>query len=412
MFDTMEEALKTTPPGPQLATILSRIDVSKLSGYDRVVVLQAHRKMASHYAAYVYQAMASISDVMHELDDDYELAHRAAATEIRAGLSLTRRAADTELDFALDLARRLPRVWQALADGEIDVPKARVIVTETRHLSIATAREVAGRVIDDAPRLTTGQLRVRIAKLCISADPDDAQQRYETAVEERRVVLEANPDGTAHLSGYELPADRAMAVSRKINRLARQLKTRREQRTMDQLRADVFLDLLEGRHMGGRGHDRGVVDLQVDLTTLIGLTEAAGELAGYGPIVADLARQVTEQQHESQWRWTVTDPDTGQLLHQGTTRRRPTGPQRRGVESRDRTCVFPGCRMPATSCDLDHRIPWSHGGPTRRRYLAPMCRHDHGNRHLCGWAYRPLPNGDYLWTSPLGHTYTTSGKPP
>ena len=412
MFDTLEETLKTTPPGPRLATILSRIDVSKLSGYDRVVVLQAARKMASHYAAYAYQAMASISDVMHEVDDDYELAHRAAATEIRAGLSLTRRAADAELDLALDLAQRLPRIWQALAAGDIDVPKARVIVTGTRHLSMAIAREVAGQIIDDAPGLTTGQLRARIAKLCISADPDDAQQRYETAVEERRLVLEANPDGTAHLTGYDLPADRAMAVSRKINRLARSLKTRHETRTMDQLRADVFLDLLEGRHIGGRDHHRGVVDIQVDLTTLIGLSERAGELAGFGPIVADIARNITEQQHASQWRWTVTDPDTGQPLHEGTTRRRPTGRQRRAVESRDRTCVFPGCRMPATNCDLDHRIPWARGGPTRRKYLAPLCRHDHGNRHLCGWTYRPLRNGDYLWTSPLGHNYTTSGKPP
>ena len=176
MFDTLEEALKTTPPGPRLATILSRIDLWKLSGYDRVVVLQAARKMASHYAAYAYQAMASISDVMHEVDNDYELAHRAAATEIRAGLSLTRRAADAELDLALDLAHRLPRIWQALAAGDIDVPKARVIVTGTTHLSIATAREVANQIIDDAPTLTTGQLRVRIARLCISADPDDARQ--------------------------------------------------------------------------------------------------------------------------------------------------------------------------------------------------------------------------------------------
>ena len=392
--------------------ILSRIDVSKLSGYDRVVVLQATRKMASHYAAYAYQAMASISDVMHEVEDDYELAHRAAATEIRAGLSLTRRAAEAELELALDLARRLPQIWQALAAGDIDVPKARVIVTGTTHLSIATARDVAGRIIDDAPRLTTGQLRVRIAKLCISANPDDAKQRYETAIEERRLVLEANPDGTAHLTGYDLPADRAMAVGRKVNRLAQSLKTRHETRTMDQLRADVFLDLLEGRHSGDRGHDRGVVDIQIDLTTLMGLTESDGELSGYGPIVADIARQVTEQQHASQWRWTVTDPDSGQLLHQGTTRRRPTSWQRRSVESRDRACIFPGCCMPATNCDLDHRIPWAHGGPTRRNYLAPLCRHDHGNRHLCGWTYRPLRNGDYLWTSPLGHHYTTSGKPP
>ena len=219
----LEEQLEGVAPGPDLATILSRIDVSELSGYDRVVVLQAHRKMASHHAAYAYQAMASISDVMHEVDTDYELAHRAAAAEIRAGLSLTRRAADAELDLALDLVHRLPRVWRALAAGDIDVPKARVIVTGTTHLS-NRHRSRSGRSDHRRPpTLTTGQLRVRIARLCISADPDDARQRYETAVEERRLVLEADPDGTAHLTGYDLPADRAMAVSRKINRLARQL---------------------------------------------------------------------------------------------------------------------------------------------------------------------------------------------
>jgi hypothetical protein len=32
-------------------------------------------------------------------------------------------------------------------------------------------------------------------------------------------------------------------------------------------------------------------------------------------------------------------------------------------------------------------------------------------RHT-GWAYRRLPNGDHEWTSPLGHTYTTTDQPP
>ncbi|MGZ5384391.1 MAG: DUF222 domain-containing protein [Acidimicrobiia bacterium] len=96
--------------------------MSRLSGYDRVEVLRAQRRMSSHYAAQAYRAMASISDVMHDMDDDFEMAHRAAATEIRAGLSLTRRAADSELDLALDLLEPLPRVWEALARGDIDVP--------------------------------------------------------------------------------------------------------------------------------------------------------------------------------------------------------------------------------------------------------------------------------------------------
>ena len=38
---------------------------------------------------------------------------------------------------------------------------------------------------------------------------------------------------------------------------------------------------------------------------------------------------------------------------------------------------------------------------------------DHCIRHQTGWTYQPLPNGDYLWTSPLGGPgYTTSGNDP
>jgi hypothetical protein len=97
----------------------------------------------------------------------------------------------------------------------------------------------------------------------------------------------------------------------------------------------------------------------------------------------------------------------------GTTRRRPTAGQRRWIEARDRTCVFPGCRAPARNCDIDHRIAYAEGGPTEVDELAPGCRHDHNTlKHRCGWSYVRLADGDHLWTSPLGHTYTTSGRDP
>jgi hypothetical protein len=198
---------------------------------------------------------------------------------------------------------------------------------------------------------------------------------------------------------------------RRINDLARSLKTADETRTLDQIRADVFLDLLDG-HNSARGGRRGMVDIHVDLTTLTRLAEDPGELAGFGPVIADIARQVAENQPQAEWRWTLTHPDNGQVVDNGITRRRPTSRQRRHVEARNRTCVFPGCRMPAVDCDLDHSRPWAHGGPTTDRNLAPLCRHNHNTRHRCGWTYQQLPNGDYVWTSRLGHTYTTSGLPP
>ncbi|HLA66616.1 MAG TPA: DUF222 domain-containing protein, partial [Acidimicrobiia bacterium] len=308
------------------------------------------------------------------------------------------------------IRRRLPRVWSALSGGRIDGRSARIIVHGTSHLDDQAARRVVDAVIDDAPGLTTGELAARLRRLCIEIDPQSARERYAEAVAGRRLVTEASPDGTAHLLGMDLPPHRVAAVARRINCLALSINTPGDPRSIDQLRADVFLDLLSGIQHRATG---GVVDLRVDLETLAGLSEAPGDLAGFGPVIADIARQVTEAQIGSEWRFTITDPRTGLTVGDGTTRRRPTASQRRSVQARDRTCTFPGCRMPATQCDLDHRTPWSEAHRTSVAGLDLACRHDHVTvRHRIGWARRPLPGGDHLWTSPLGHRYTTSGKPP
>ena len=352
----------------------------------------------------------SVSDSLANIHDDLEFVTEAAAAEIRTALRLTRRAADSELAFALDLEQRLPAVWEALVAGNIDVRRAKTIAYGTAHLPPDTAGLVVDDVIEEAHRSTTGQLAARIRCLCIDIDPDEAERRSTDAVSERRIVSDPTTSGTVNLSGLELPPDRVAAATRRINHLARGLRGGGETRTIDQLRADVFLDLLEGtKRDAGRG---GSVDIRVDLDTLAGLTESAGDLAGYGPVIADIARRVAEQQPRSTWRYTVTDPATGRAIAAGTTRRRPTAAQRRHVEAVNSTCVFPGCRMPASDCDLDHRIPVSDGGPTARWNLVPLCRHDHRIRHLARWTHQPLPGGDHQWTSRLGRTYTTSGRSP
>jgi hypothetical protein len=261
--------------------------------------------------------------------------------------------------------------------------------------------------------LTTGQLKAALARLCIEVDPADAKTRFDHAVAERRIVAELSEDGTAHLSGLDLPPDRVAAITTHINELAESLRRDGESRSMDQLRADVYLDLLEGKARSKKP-TQGGIELRVDLQTLARLSEAPGELAGYGPVIADIARQITEQQtHGTPWRFVVTDPATGMPVTHGITRRRPTATQQRHLIAHHQTCVFPGCRMPATNCDLDHRIPWAHSHTTRTNDLAPGCRHDHIRiRHRHGWTYRPLPGGDWLWTRRLGHQYTTSGRSP
>ncbi len=68
----------------------------------------------------------------------------------------------------------------------------------------------------------------------------------------------------------------------------------------------------------------GRLEVRVRLSTLLGLDDCPGELAGWGPVHAELARHLARAHTGGQWRFALTDPD-GQLRHAGITRRRPTG---------------------------------------------------------------------------------------
>jgi hypothetical protein len=411
----LPEDLDTLVPGPILAGFLFRIERSRLNGHDLVVVMRAEARMEAHYAA---ERMATITEVAYSPNGDADSGVERseglaefAADDVGAALNLTRRTADAELGFALEIRELLPLVWEALSQGGIDVRRARTIVHGTSHLSEDTAREVVERIIETAPGLTTGQLAARIRRLCIQTDPEEARTRYDQALSDRRILIEATTDGTADLRAYGLPADRAAAISRKLNRLARNLKKHDGSRTMDQLRTDIFVDLLSGDHHSG-GTDRGIVDIRVDLTTLAGLDEKPAEIPGYGPVIADIARQVAAKQQTSEWRYAATDCDSGQALHSGITCRRPTAALKRHVQTQHPTCVFPGCRMPSVDCDLDHRVAVIDGGATTPCNLAPLCRHHHRVKHQAPWKPTPTPDGGHTWLSRLGHTYTTSGQSP
>src|SRR5690606_1772267 len=131
------------------------------------------------------------------------------------------------------------------------------------------------------------------------------------------------PTGLPTFALRQLPPHRVAAITERIHTLAKHLKRHGDARTIDQIRADILMDLLEGKGT----HDatgRGGVEIRVNLTTLLGLDEDAADIPGWGPVIADIARQVARQQENSRWIYTVTDPDTGEPVQTGVTRRRPT----------------------------------------------------------------------------------------
>ena len=402
--DPIPTGLDDIPPGAILAAIVSSLDVDRLSGHDRILVLRAHQRLASHYAAQVLTDMNAIADSFVEDGLGTDLAVEAGAAEIRAALHLTRFSANNEMVLALDLRERIPRVHELLNTGQIDARRARVIADSTMHLPDEMADRVVDEIAAKAPSLTTDQLRARIRKLYITIEPSDADLRYTQAVDSRRIMTMPSPAGTANFYAMDLPPALMETANRRIDHIAKKLRRDGEERTMDQLRADVFLDLLNGTGHGTVA--KGVVDIRVDLETLAGLAENPGNLGRFGPVVADIARKTAEQQQNGDWRFLVGDPVDGRPVAAGTTRRRTTASQRRTVELLRPVCKFPGCRMPATQSDLDHTIPWSKRQETKISGLCPLCRADHTIRHDAGWEYTIADNGDIHWTSPLNHKYT------
>jgi hypothetical protein len=391
-----------------LSAGLSRIDRSRLSGHDRVSLLEARARQIAHDQAELLADMDAILGSLIEIEeaddsvgwDPYEM----ASSEIGTALHLTRRGADHQLGVAYRLCRRLPSVWKALYEGVIDLARARILADQTVHLSEELARKVCDQVLERASTQTTGQLRARIQRLIITADPAAARDRYEKKLTERMVICEQTDAGTANIYATDLPADKAHQAMCRINRMAHTAKREGDRRGIDQIRADIYLDLLTGNHQEGSGSEKALVDIRVDLTTLLELDDHPGEIPGWGPVIADITRQLVSDSQKAEWR-TAVDHE-GRVLDVITTKRRPTKAQKRIVETRNPTCVFPGCRMPARESDLDHQNPWAVTHRTQTSGLEPLCRHHHQLKHRA-WKLESNPSrpGVYLWTSPLGHTY-------
>ncbi|HSJ27117.1 MAG TPA: DUF222 domain-containing protein [Acidimicrobiia bacterium] len=401
--------LETWPADGRLAVLLDHVDPADLSDADRIRYVTAGERLTSHTQAVGIAGIHRVADSYRSLDlGDPKDVHDGTTFELRAALRWTRRHAEAELDLATDLHARVPSVLQALRAGHIDKRRAKTIVDGVAHLqSIAHARQVADEVLGGAGRLTTGQLAVRVRRACVAVDSDSVRRQLARGTAERRFMTWSEPDGTMTVQVSGVDPLRGQELSDRINRMARQLSAGGESRSIDQIRADVAVDLLTGTSSPTVGR----VHLTVDLATLARLADTPGDLAGYGPVVTDITRQVLDT-GDGSWEWTVTHPDTQRALADGHTRRRHTTSQARRVRARHETCVAPGCRMPAVDCDLDHTTPYAESGITDGADSAPLCRHDHGVRHRSGWAYRHLDDGDILWTSPTGTRYTASGRDP
>lgn len=159
----------------------------------------------------------------------------------------------------------------------------------------------------------------------------------------------------------------------------------------------------------------GIVEVQVTTVDLERLATRPHEHGRWAAVIAELAATHAEHlagrtvgEHGEHGR----DGGAGGAGGDGAASRRrtPGAWLRRQVQLRDRCCVHPACRVPAARTDQDHAVGYAEGGLTVGPNLSCCCRHDHRLQEA-GWRVaKPAPEVT-VWTSPLGHRYTSRPPP-
>ena len=435
----------SAPVGPGLLAVLVDLAGRSLSARERCESVVAWRRLTAFCDAGRLDAIAALDREMLRPDQhpDHQPAHRSGSL---------RPAAD-EISAALAIA---PAVADALADGVVDLAQARLISAITRDVEPATCERLQALAVRHAPRASVRQLRQLLEAEAERLQPGWAAQRAAVGRSERDVALGPSPLPGCRRLTLDLPALEAAAAWLCVNRVASSALAggvdgdgRVETRTLAQLRADTATVLLtrpDGllddagpgaavRPAAETGTGAGTapvatrrvalppperfaslaeVQVVVAADTLLGRSDLPAHVPGVGPLDADHARSLAG---DARWRRLVADPLSGTLLDRGTTVYRPPPRLRGHVVTRDGTCTYPTCTVPAVLSQVDHTIAFGRAGPdaapgtTSASNTGAACaRHHHAKTHL-GWSLEQPAPGRLTWTSPTGISYDRAPPP-
>ncbi|PFG38140.1 uncharacterized protein DUF222 [Georgenia soli] len=413
-------ALEALPGGPGLATALAALSPADVGDATLIEGIAAYERLASW-------ATAQQAVLVRELTDRHGTtgtAAKTAAAEIGARLGSTGTVGAMKVDLAAALDS-FPEVADALTTGRIDSRKATVLTTREPGLTTGQQRRVVTGLLKDADRLSGPKLRNRLRAAALSINPDAGVERRQREHAARKVTITPAPDAMAWITAY-VRADHAHTVKTALRALADAAVDGddTDPRSRDQVQADAFVDLFASvldRGVDLAGHPlpsgrlaRAGAQITVGAGTLLGLDHQAGYLAGYGPIPAELARELAQ---DATWRALLTD-EHGHFKDLSTKAYRPGADLTRTVKARDITCTFPGCTRPSVVCDLDHRIAYDPAiahlvAQTSVCNLHPLCRHHHNLKTTKRWHVRREPDGTVIWTvARTGHQYRHIPDPP
>ena len=407
--------------GIQVLTELIKIDPMELSRVGRIDYLSALEKQTAWLQALMQRAIIavageepSVSDSMWAGVDDYEREDVATALRLSGGTAQLR------IDVARTLTNHLPMACSALATGEISAAHANIIARELaplidRGVNAQVLSEIETKAISHSEFHTPAQVAHKVRTMVAKSAPEKFEEIAESSRSCRRVNLYPEADGMATLVAL-LPITDAQTIILAVDKLARATKEGNdvdEKISIDAYRADA-LTLLATNYLAASeneilNHRRPVtLNLTLDLATVLGLANNPGELAGFGPIPASIARELAM---DAKWRRFITEPVSGVLLDYGRESYEPPQALVDFLLARDRTCRFPGCRQPARTADIDHAQPWDEGGETSIENLGLLCRRHHRLKTHGNWKLDSYPDGSCEWTSPVGKKYQVPARP-
>ncbi|MCX6501741.1 MAG: HNH endonuclease signature motif containing protein [Microbacterium sp.] len=389
-----------------------------------------------------------------------DMALRAIASEIAAASRLSDRSVQRQIGDAAQIVSGFPATLAAYEQGTITRAHVHLISDLGTPLPPAAREEFDRRAAARAEDESASRLRDELALLAERLHPRTLTERHAEAREQRSLRAYALSDGMSGLTVIgptlliEAIVDRTHQQARALADARAQAKARTKAanagasfgiaaassvaegvaagsdegasvedallasdgRTIPQMQFDIFADMLLTSAVtadptrtddgpGTLGAIRATVQVVVAATTLLGADDAPVDLVGRSPIDADTARRLADSTAAAGRHWirVITDPITGTVLHSDA--RLACASQRLFIKARDRHCRWPGCRLPAIRCDVDHTVDHHLGGPTHIDNEASLCDRHHTMKQFTPWRVRQLGGGILEWTSPLGRIY-------
>ncbi len=433
MMDELFPRLINAHPMAYLARELTTIIPDDLDTAAAVTALADAGRLEAFAAALKARLAARIQQtVLDEMPEParsssagQSLALSTAVTEIGCALHLAERTAGFLLNESCTLVENFPGTLSALGEGNLDYQRVRTILHQADGIPTRSLPRFEAAVLERAAEQNNPQLASRARRLREALHPEAFVIRKTKAAADRSLEFRPAQDGMAYLEAY-LPAETALAAYNTITEAANKAQGPEEPRTLVQLRADLATEYLLGT---GCHHDPGITDsgtsrqghngrgkapkvkaqimVMIPMLSLLGLSDEAAELEGYGPIPIETARDLAKDQPA--WYRMLTDPVTNIIAKQDRNLYKIPQRTRRWLQTRDGTCRFPGCTRQARFTEIDHTIPWPQG-PSEIENLACLCKRHHKLKHKTGWKVTQIGNGVLIWQSPSGRTYTSHPK--